>query len=67
LHITVDCALSTRESHHIAEEVRHALFHDLPALVEATVHVDPCECEHATDVHDHTDHHQPAALAPLAW
>ena len=45
LHITVDCELPTHESHHIAEEVRHALFHELPALVDVTVHVDPCECE----------------------
>jgi cation diffusion facilitator family transporter len=57
LHITVDCELPTHESHHIAEEVRHALFHELPALVDVTVHVDPCECEKYADHHHHTEHH----------
>ena len=57
LHITVDCGLPRRESHHIAEEVRHALFHALPALLEITVHVDPCECERYNGHHHHTQHH----------
>jgi cation diffusion facilitator family transporter len=57
LHITVDCSLLTRQSHHIAEQVRHDLFHALPALIEATVHVDPCECEFYQDHHHHTAHH----------
>ena len=57
LHITVDCELPTHESHHIAEEVRHELFHILPALVDVTVHVDPCECEKSGDHHHHTEHH----------
>jgi cation diffusion facilitator family transporter len=57
LHITVNCTLPTHESHHIAEEVRHALFHALPALVDVTVHVDPCECELTRDAHHHTTHH----------
>ena len=57
LHITVDCRLPTFESHSIAEEVRHALFHTLPALVELTVHVDPCECDPSLDYHP-TRHHR---------
>jgi cation diffusion facilitator family transporter len=57
LHITVDCELPTHESHHIAEEVHHELFHVLPALVDVTVHVDPCECERNNDHHHHTEHH----------
>jgi len=56
LHITVNCQLPTVESHRIAEEVRHALFHTLPALVEMTVHVDPCECDQVIDYHP-TAHH----------
>jgi cation diffusion facilitator family transporter len=41
LHITVDRDMPTHTSHRIAEEVRHALFHALPALKDVTVHVDP--------------------------
>jgi cation diffusion facilitator family transporter len=59
VHITVACDLPTYESHHIAEEVRHKLFHVLPALVDVTVHVDPCECEKNNDHHHHTRHHVP--------
>jgi len=50
-HITVDCQMPTCESHAIAENVRHELFHALPALADITVHVDPCECEHCGDTH----------------
>lgn len=49
-HIEVDCDLTLTQSHQIAEEVRHALFHALPALSDATVHLDPCG-------HDQNDHH----------
>jgi cation diffusion facilitator family transporter len=59
LHIIVDCQMPTCDSHRVAEMVRHELFHALPALVEATVHVDPCECEHCGDVHL-AQHHNPA-------
>jgi cation diffusion facilitator family transporter len=50
-HITVDCQMPTCKSHAIAENVRHELFHALPALADITVHVDPCECEHCGDTH----------------
>ena len=56
MHIIVDCQLSTYESHCVAEEVRHKLFHDLPALVEMTIHVDPCECDQEVNYHP-TAHH----------
>ncbi len=52
LNIDVDGELPTTQSHQIAEEVRHDLFHALPALVEVTVHVDPeGEEHHMTTVH----------------
>ncbi len=51
LHITVDCRLPTVASHQIAEEVRHVLFHGVPALADMTVHVDPCECDESVDYH----------------
>lgn len=59
LHVVVDCHLPTHESHRIAEEVRHALFHALPALVDVTVHVDPCECDPAVDYHPTAHHYEP--------
>ena len=57
LHITVNCQMPTYASHRIAEAVRHELFHALPALVEMTVHVDPCVCEFTPEAHE-TRHHQ---------
>lgn len=56
MHITVNCQLTTLQSHFISEDVRHSLFHKLPALVEVVVHVDPCECDEAVDYHP-TKHH----------
>lgn len=50
-HITVDCQMPTCQSHAIAENVRHELFHALPALADITVHVDPCECERCDETH----------------
>ncbi len=58
-HITVDCQMTTCESHEIAETIRHELFHTMPALVDATVHVDPCECARCGDPHP-TAHHTTA-------
>lgn len=58
LHVRVDEDLSTRESHQIAEAVRHALFHALPQLAVVTVHVDPCG-HSGVDPHATTAHHAP--------
>lgn len=58
LHVTVDCQLPTLLSHRIAEDVRHELFHTLPTLAEATVHIDPCECERSNNHHP-AAHHTP--------
>ena len=41
IYIAVDPNLTTLESHNIVEEVRHALFHEIPNLSEVVVHVDP--------------------------
>lgn len=56
LHITVNCQLPTVASHLIGEEVRHALFHELPALSDVTVHIDPCECDEEVQYHLATHH-----------
>ncbi len=50
IHVEIDCDLTVAQGHKIAEEVRHALFHELPALSQVVVHMDPCG-------HDHEDHH----------
>jgi cation diffusion facilitator family transporter len=57
MHITVDCRLSVLQGHIIAEDVRHALFHEFPALVEVVVHTDPCECDGAIEYHPTAHHH----------
>ncbi len=62
LNIDVDGGLNTVSSHQIAEEVRHDLFHALPALVEVTVHVDP----QGADYHDTTAHHREASREETA-
>jgi cation diffusion facilitator family transporter len=54
LNIDVAADLSIVQSHQIAEEVRHDLFHAQPALVEVTVHVDP----QGEEYHDTTAHHR---------
>lgn len=62
LHIIANCQQTTLQSHFIAEEVRHRLFHRFPALVEVIVHTDPCECDDKIEYHP-TKHHNfmPAA------
>ena len=56
VHVEVDCDLTVAQSHTIAEQVRHALFHELPALNNAIVHLEPCG--HANrDHHAITAHH----------
>lgn len=62
LHIVVDEDLPTRESHNIAEAVRHALLHDQPHLSLVNVHVDPCG-HSGEDAHALTAHHQADLLA----
>ena len=56
LNLVVDDQLSTKESHRIAEELRHALFHALPGLASVVVHVDPWSAD-GLNHHDLTDHH----------
>lgn len=56
--IAVDPQMSTAESHDVAEELRHALFHELPNLSEIVVHVDPLVEGELESVHP-TVHHEP--------
>ena len=43
--------MTTCESHQIAEGMGHTLLHAMPALVDTTVRVDPCECDRCGDPH----------------
>lgn len=61
LHIVVNEDLPTRDSHEIAEQVRHTLFHDQPHLSLVDVHVDPCGHGGGGN-HTLTAHHQPVTL-----
>ncbi|MEX1343779.1 MAG: cation diffusion facilitator family transporter [Candidatus Limnocylindrales bacterium] len=54
--LVVDCQASVADGHHIAEHVRHALFHEVGRLDAVLVHVDPCDCG-AMDAHAHTREH----------
>jgi cation diffusion facilitator family transporter len=62
--IAVDAHLTTAESHHIAEHLRHDLFHALPFLAEIMVHVDPWSTQpeehHALTAHHETTQQQTA-------
>lgn len=60
--VVVDEDLATRESHQVAEEVRHALFHAHSALGKVTVHVDPCG-HGGKEPHIGTLHHEPVVQA----
>jgi cation diffusion facilitator family transporter len=57
LRIVVDEDLPTHESHRLAEEVRHRLFHAQPKLASIIVHVDPCG-HSGGDRHQDTAHHR---------
>ena len=55
--IAVDPGLTTAQSHEIAENVRHSLFHQFPTLSEVLVHVDPWS-EEEKGYHELTDSHE---------
>ena len=63
--IVVDPSLTTAASHHIAEHLRHDLFHALPFLSEIMVHIDPWSPQ--PDEHHHlTAHHDSQLIAVQA-
>jgi cation diffusion facilitator family transporter len=57
LHVVVDEEMSTRDSHDILEQVRHALLHAQPRLTVINVHADPCG-HGGADPHALTAHHE---------
>lgn len=54
LHVDVDGTVPLADAHAIAEDVRHAIVHELPAAHEIDVHLDPAGDPEA---HATTDHH----------
>jgi cation diffusion facilitator family transporter len=57
LTITLDGTCTLTEAHHISEQVRHRLLHDIPHLEDAWIHVNP-NAGHGVDPHDLTAHHR---------
>ncbi|MCO7222025.1 cation diffusion facilitator family transporter [Klenkia sp. PcliD-1-E] len=53
--VTVDAHLTVTQGHDIAVDVHHRLLHDVPKLIDATVHVSPAA--HGTDPHHALAHH----------
>ena len=56
--VAVDADLTTGESHEVAEEIRHDLFHDIGTLSEIIVHLEPWADEAGIYPH-RTEHHEP--------
>lgn len=57
VNVGVDAHLTTAQSHQIAEELRHDLFHAFPNLAEVMVHVEPWQPLEKS--HRLTLHHEP--------
>jgi cation diffusion facilitator family transporter len=58
VYICVAPDLKTSESHRIAEQVRHVLYHEFPDLTDINVHVDPSS-ESIETPHELTMGHEP--------
>lgn len=58
LHIAVDEDLPLHEAHHIGEDVRHAILHEIDGVSQVVVHMDPWgEGKHPSVYHTPTAHH----------
>ena len=66
LHASVDCEITVAKGHAIAEEVRHALLHEIKGLDTVLVHIDPCD-HLGDDAHALVAHHgaTPSTSGPL--
>ncbi len=62
--IAVEPELSTAQSHEIAEELRHRLFHAIPNLAEVMVHIEPWS-EQPEMFHQLTLHHEAIPTHPV--
>ncbi len=60
--IAVDARLDVTSAHRIADDVHHALLHDVAGVQDVTVHVHPDHAE--GDRHEATSHHRAALAHP---
>ena len=58
IYISVNSDLKTSESHQIAEQVRHVLYHEFPDITDINVHIDPWSDSIETP-HELTIGHEP--------
>ena len=58
VYISVNSDMKTSESHQVAENVRHALFHEFPDLSDINVHIDPWP-DTVDHHHERTSAHEP--------
>ncbi len=66
VHIAVEPHLTTAQSHHIAERLRHDLFHQIANLAEIVVHVEPWS-EALETFHHLTLHHETVPQPITRW
>jgi cation diffusion facilitator family transporter len=68
LHAVVDCTISVAEGHQLAEQIRHAAYHDVQKLDAILVHIDPCD-HVGDDHHEQTRGHDPTPppFAPIGY
>lgn len=57
-YISVNSDMKSPESHKVAENVRHALFHEFPDLSDINVHIDPWT-DSVDHHHERTSAHEP--------
>jgi cation diffusion facilitator family transporter len=58
VYVLVNSDLKTSESHQVAEQVRHVLFHEFPELTDINIHIDPWDGSEDNH-HDLTSGHEP--------
>lgn len=57
LRLGVDDQMTTAQGHEVAEQVQHALMHEIPELTDLTIHVDPFQGGSNKVFHELTAHH----------
>ena len=63
LRIGVDDTITMAQGHQISEQVQHNLMHEIPALTDVTIHVDPFHNGSRAAYHELTAHHYPETAA----
>jgi divalent metal cation (Fe/Co/Zn/Cd) transporter len=55
--VAADGSLALEDAHRIAEDVHHSILHEVPAVAQVDVHVDPWE-PHGPSAHESTRDHR---------